>query len=254
VTASDTRPRQLALFESCASSGKSCGSGSDSSIARSKTSSATSPASTKTAVTASTPIHRVPGSSTRDGAMRVRGRRSAARSTAASARLRTLPLFTEPASAPSVRDPMLQIPRPKTRGECSEEARPCPWVGCRHHLLLEVAKARPKEGRAARPMTIRINRAAESTGGRRPGLRSSAGAELVRLWVADAIEELHGMPYTCAIDVAQEFPDGLTDAIVGQIMGVSRQAIDAETSAALRAFGEACSEMGLDPRELLGED
>lgn len=24
--------------------------------------------------------------------------------------------------------------RPKTRGECQNTARPCPWLGCRHHL------------------------------------------------------------------------------------------------------------------------
>lgn len=28
--------------------------------------------------------------------------------------------------------------RPKTRGECRDAPRPCPWVSCRHHLALEV--------------------------------------------------------------------------------------------------------------------
>lgn len=28
--------------------------------------------------------------------------------------------------------------RPTTRGACSEAERPCPWVGCRHHLYLSV--------------------------------------------------------------------------------------------------------------------
>jgi hypothetical protein len=28
--------------------------------------------------------------------------------------------------------------RPKTRGDCEHGLRPCPWVGCRHHLFLEV--------------------------------------------------------------------------------------------------------------------
>ena len=26
--------------------------------------------------------------------------------------------------------------RPKTRGDCEKGPRPCPWVGCRHHLFL----------------------------------------------------------------------------------------------------------------------
>lgn len=28
--------------------------------------------------------------------------------------------------------------RPRTRGECRDRARPCPFVGCRHHLFLDV--------------------------------------------------------------------------------------------------------------------
>jgi hypothetical protein len=31
--------------------------------------------------------------------------------------------------------------RPATRGECAGLPRPCPYVGCRHHLYLDVGKA-----------------------------------------------------------------------------------------------------------------
>lgn len=34
--------------------------------------------------------------------------------------------------------PIASIERPKTRGDCVNGPRPCPWVGCRHHLYLEV--------------------------------------------------------------------------------------------------------------------
>ena len=34
--------------------------------------------------------------------------------------------------------PPVDIPRPKTRGECLQEQRPCPWVACKHHLYLDV--------------------------------------------------------------------------------------------------------------------
>jgi hypothetical protein len=34
-------------------------------------------------------------------------------------------------------DPEPLPPRPKTRGECANGPRPCPWVSCRHHLYLE---------------------------------------------------------------------------------------------------------------------
>ncbi|MFH2010317.1 MAG: hypothetical protein ABI333_27210, partial [bacterium] len=38
-------------------------------------------------------------------------------------------------------DPAAPTPshgRPTTRGECRQGPRPCPFVGCRHHLYLEV--------------------------------------------------------------------------------------------------------------------
>lgn len=30
------------------------------------------------------------------------------------------------------------LTRPRTRGECATGPRPCPWVSCKHHLLLDV--------------------------------------------------------------------------------------------------------------------
>lgn len=35
----------------------------------------------------------------------------------------------------------IQAERPKTRGDCVNGIRPCPWVGCRHHLYLNVSEA-----------------------------------------------------------------------------------------------------------------
>ena len=34
--------------------------------------------------------------------------------------------------------PPVDIERPKTRAECRGEARPCPWVACKHHLYLDI--------------------------------------------------------------------------------------------------------------------
>ena len=34
--------------------------------------------------------------------------------------------------------PPVEIERPKTRAECRGEARPCPWVACKHHLYLDI--------------------------------------------------------------------------------------------------------------------
>lgn len=32
----------------------------------------------------------------------------------------------------------MSVDRPRTRGECADGPRPCPWVSCRHHLALDV--------------------------------------------------------------------------------------------------------------------
>src|SRR4051794_27736336 len=34
--------------------------------------------------------------------------------------------------------PVEGVERPVTRAECSEGARPCPWVACKHHLYLDI--------------------------------------------------------------------------------------------------------------------
>lgn len=84
-------------------------------------------------------------------------------------------------------NPPVDIPRPKTRAECSEEARPCPWVACKHHLYLDV---NPETG------SIKINF---------PDL------------------EPWELPHTCALDVADR--GGITLEEVGEIMNLTRERI-----------------------------
>lgn len=35
--------------------------------------------------------------------------------------------------------PAPSIERPRTRADCKDGPRPCPWVGCRHHLYLDIS-------------------------------------------------------------------------------------------------------------------
>lgn len=35
--------------------------------------------------------------------------------------------------------------RPRVRGDCVDEERPCPWVSCRHHLFVDVVRRQLKE-------------------------------------------------------------------------------------------------------------
>jgi hypothetical protein len=83
--------------------------------------------------------------------------------------------------------PPVDIPRPGSRAECSQEIRPCPWVACKHHLYLDV---NPETG------SIKINF---------PDLEP---------W------ELQN---TCALDVADR--GGITLEEVGEIMNLTRERI-----------------------------
>jgi hypothetical protein len=120
---------------------------------------------------------------------------------------------------------MLAIPRPQTRADCLQEARPCPWVGCRHHLLIDVTSDADKAG------TLVLNRPSNQVG-RRRGLASSAAAVIVETWIDDAIEQLFRMRDTCELDVldrrgAAQHPnaqaDPLTNVETAAVLNVREQ-------------------------------
>ena len=77
--------------------------------------------------------------------------------------------------------------KPRTRAECAEGARPCPYVSCKHHLFLDVS---------ARTGAIKLNF---------PDL------------------EVWDMNETCALDIADR--GGTTLEEVGAIMNLTRERI-----------------------------
>ena len=83
--------------------------------------------------------------------------------------------------------PPVDIPRPTSREECRGEARPCPWVACKHHLYLDI---NPETG------SIKINF---------PDL------------------EPWELQHTGALDVAER--GGITLEEVGEIMNLTRERI-----------------------------
>ena len=83
--------------------------------------------------------------------------------------------------------PPMDEPRPRTRAECKESQRPCPWVSCKHHLYLDV---NPDTG------SIKLNF---------PDL------------------EVWDMKDTCSLDVADR--NGITLEEVGEIMNLTRERI-----------------------------
>lgn len=114
----------------------------------------------------------------------------------------------EPAPAPEPPP----LPRPRTRGECVDGPRPCPWVSCRHHLLLDISVP------VVRPPSLVLARAD------RARLSEYAAASLVRAWINDAAAELDRMPETCALDVADR--GAMASERVAELIGVSRQRVD----------------------------
>lgn len=96
--------------------------------------------------------------------------------------------------------------RPRTRAECLEGARPCPFVSCQHHLYLDVS---PRTG------AIKLNF---------PDL------------------EVWEMTETCALDVADR--GGTTLEEVGAIMNLTRERIrqvEVKGLAKLQAFEQMAS-------------
>lgn len=91
---------------------------------------------------------------------------------------------------------------PKTRAECVNGIRPCPFVRCRHHLYLDVRKTR--DGKSD---TLRINF---------PHLDPTEMAE------------------TCSLDLADANPDGLTLEEMGQVLNITRERARQLEHAALR--------------------
>ncbi len=83
--------------------------------------------------------------------------------------------------------PEIDIPRPRTRIECLDVPRPCPFVSCRHHLYLDVL---PKTG------SIKLNF---------PDL------------------EVDELDQSCSLDVAEQ--GALTAEDLGEVMNLTRERI-----------------------------
>jgi hypothetical protein len=139
---------------------------------------------------------------------------------------------------------MLDRLRPRTRGECLEDARPCPFAACKWHLAIEVADPRATRNGERRPTKMRLNHWPADARvafrrGRRPGLSSSAAATVVRRWIDDAVTHVMTAPATCALDVIDENPDGLYCDEVAELLDCNEQNVDKIVRRALRKLAAA---------------
>lgn len=141
--------------------------------------------------------------------------------------------------------------RPETRGDCAAgfeernrevDRKPCCFVGCKHHLALDVTRAG----------SLKLNFPATTVDG--------------------IVENLFAMKATCTLDVAAPGvnPDGVGDGIaleeIGSLLNVTRERIrqmeekfkrrlagDPRIAAALGVHGDDYAETGQVPAMLPGE-
>lgn len=95
------------------------------------------------------------------------------------------------------RYPDTDHPRPRTRAQCEHGPRPCPYVGCRYHLYLDV----------------------------------TAAGSLRYTWPGREPSEVH---HSCALDLADEGVHTLE--AVGEVLGLTRERVRQIETGALRTL------------------
>ena len=101
---------------------------------------------------------------------------------------------------------------PATRGDCPSE-RPCPHRRCRHHLLVELERT---HRRARMPPP-----------------------------------ELDDLEHSCALDLADQNPGGLTLDAVAQVFGCTRERVRQIQGTALAHMARKLGRFALDVRQHL---
>ena len=127
----------------------------------------------------------------------------------------------EPHIAPESEPEPAQPPR--RRADCQNVPRPCPWVRCRHHLLLEVTEGggialTAKQGSPGRSSTWPLH-------------PLHPQPQVAERWCNRAVMRLEGMGETCALDVAERGPQTLHE--IATILGVTRERVRQIETAAL---------------------
>lgn len=97
-------------------------------------------------------------------------------------------------------EPLELLERPRTRADCVNGPRPCPWIGCRYHLASDV--------RANGDLTFQR---------RVIGM----GRYKYQRDEDEAVDRLVEMPITCALDAAEDGPSTLD--VISTAIGVTRE-------------------------------
>lgn len=102
----------------------------------------------------------------------------------------------------------IEVERPKTRGDCVDGFRPCPYVSCVHHLALDVMASG----------SLRLNAGEKLGSTLHQGQNFGAGS-----WMDRAVDALLKMPETCALDVADR--GGITLEEIGALLNMKRERV-----------------------------
>ena len=119
----------------------------------------------------------------------------------------------------------IQAERPRTRADCVNGIRPCPWVGCRHHLYLDVH---------AKTGAITLNFPAKDDGKTaRPGDRRGPEDSAVPVW---------RLKHSCSLDVADL--GGLNGPEMGDLLELTKERIRQIEVSALEHLRGYSGELG----------
>jgi hypothetical protein len=127
--------------------------------------------------------------------------------------------------------------RPRTRAECVDGPRPCPWAGCRWHLLLD--RSEPQQ--PGQPHASRLQR-----------LRDAEGPEAEAL-VERLADEAAGLIWSCALDVADQGARSLEE-VAEALGGLTRERARQIETKALRRVKKADQRLRLKLEQALEDD
>lgn len=143
--------------------------------------------------------------------------------------------------------------RPTVRSECENGPRPCPWVGCKYHLYLDVQKNGNITSRWPGFVNSLCDPPKEFKNDEFPRRitvkRNPFSGKIIYCEQAEDIHmaNLMYMPETCALDVASRAPITLSE--VGKILNVSRERVRQVEFSALKKAKRIAKNNNIDPSD-----
>lgn len=101
------------------------------------------------------------------------------------------------------------LARPRVRGDCANGPRPCPWIGCRHHLA-----------------DVRVDVDGDLLmHGQHSRLELNAPPSVVDAFIESAADAVAAMRESCVLDVADRSPDGAALQEIGDAFDLTRERV-----------------------------